>query len=89
MCLCGLLQVFVQDVSCDKRDGVDAGHAVECWPAAGRVLSLYAPACQPHFQLWPAQSIPAPWHNTVSCCDLVSAVSRALIGDSVRTLRDL
>ena len=31
-------------------------------------------ACRRHFQLWPGTWIPAPWHNTVACPALVSAV---------------
>lgn len=34
--------------------------------------------CQCHFQLWPAACIPAPWHGTISCHDLVSAVDCGL-----------
>ena len=39
-------------------------------------------ACQHHFQLWPGTCISSPWHDTVSCPALVSAVDHQL---SIRT----
>ena len=45
------------------------------WTAGLQLVVFYHcdTACQSHFQLWPASYIPAPWHNTVTCSELVSA----------------
>jgi len=50
------------------------------WSAGLQLVVFYHcdEACLCQFQLWPAACIPSPWHNTVSCGDLVSAVDRGL-----------
>jgi len=50
------------------------------WSAGLQLVVFYHcdAICQCHFQLWSAACIPAPWHNTVSCHDLVSTANFGL-----------
>jgi hypothetical protein len=50
------------------------------WQSGLQLLVFYqADILQDYFQLWPATSIPAPWHNTTNTSRLLAAIDRELV----------